>query len=803
MPEKSTYEELEQRVIELEQENLMHRQLKDQLEKSEKEYRLFAENSLDVIWALTLDGEYTYISPSSVALVGFTPEELKKIPLENSVTPESYSVITKTIAEALESPPGERSPVIIEVQQYTRDGSVLDVEVSASLVLDDSGKPTGIQGSTRDISLRKKAQDSLKKSEEEYRLLLSSMNDVVVRVSPEGNILYVSPSIIEFGRYDPEGEIGSDVSNYFADEEDLVRGLHLLEAIFESKKGGRFEFLFKPKTGEPFYVENSYIPIIGDNNEVVEIQLVMRDITERKKVENALKESEKKLSDLLNNTRLLMWAFDGKYFSYLNDEWYHYSGQDLALPRTVERWTEVVHPDDIDAAWRIWKENMEAKVEHDNYFRLRRKDGVYRDFYSHAVPIFNGDGSFKHLQGFSVDITEQKLAEEEVKKKEAQLQRSQKMESVGILAGGIAHEFNNLLFVVSGIAELLLIDAVSGTKSNLKEIVNATQRGSKLVRQLLAFSRKAETDFLRVILNTEINKMETMLNQLLPRMIKIDLDLDPDLNPVKAGPGQLEQIIMNLSTNAQDAMPEGGLLTIKTENGEFSFEEHRDWTAGLPYGKCVILTVSDTGLGMDKKTKEHIFDPFFTTKEIGKGTGLGLSVIYGIIKGHQGHIVCESEPGAGTTFKVFFPVAVDENKISIARKKKVKQLPKGTETLLIVDDEEGVVHVLETMVRRLGYTSFSTNCGEAALELYTEKHNEIDLILLDLGMPGMGGKKCLEKLIEFDKNVKVVIASGYSEEGQICDEIDAGARGYVVKPFKIDVISKKIRDVLDGRQGVS
>ncbi|MDM8544763.1 response regulator [Desulfococcaceae bacterium HSG9] len=410
------------------------------------------------------------------------------------------------------------------------------------------------------------------------------------------------------------------------------------------------------------------------------------------------------------------------------------------------------------------------------------------------------DGNVIGMLCSAQDITESKKTEEALRKSEKQLRRSQKMETVGILAGGIAHEFNNLLYIISGNTELLIDDASSDDKEMLLEIFNSTQRGASLVKQLMAFSRKSESNLYTTLLNDELSKIKKMLDRVLPRMIEIKLDFADDLHPIKADCGQIEQIVINLCLNAKDAMPDGGTLIIKTENGvidETFVDQHPGKPDGLKQGKCVILTVSDTGVGMDEATREHIFDPFFTTKEVGKGTGLGLSVIYGIIEGHHGHISCESEKGVGTTFRIYFPAIKDDQTASNANKDTTEQLSKGTETILVVDDEEPILKIMISMFGRLGYNILLADNAESALDIYTAKQKEIDLILLDLSMPGMGGKKCMKKLIEFDPDVKIIIASGYADEGLIQDNLNSGAKNFVIKPFLKDNISKVIREVLD------
>jgi two-component system, cell cycle sensor histidine kinase and response regulator CckA len=430
-----------------------------------------------------------------------------------------------------------------------------------------------------------------------------------------------------------------------------------------------------------------------------------------------------------------------------------------------------------------------------NEIRSLEINGTEYVFHTIQVPLEQRDGKVYSISGIVRDITEYVKTQEEKIKIENQLLQIQKMEAIGTLAGGMAHEFNNLLAVIMGNAEFLMNAASPEDKKVLDDIYESTQRGKRLVQQLLAFSRKSESRLSPILLNIEIQKIITMLGRLIQRKITLSAEASNDLWGVNADMGKIEQVLINLCLNARDAMPDGGNLTIMAKNIIIDQSIQNEYP-NIEKGRYVQLSVSDTGHGMDKKTRECIFDPFFTTKGVGKGTGLGLAVVYGIITAHSGYIFCKSEPGLGTTFEIFLP-AIEYAEIAGMERKKAFEPTKGKETILTVDDEDGVIRILQRMLNQLGYNTIPANSGEKALEIYKEKQEEIDLVILDLGMPGMGGHKCLTKLVGLDPNVKVIIASGYSAEGLIKDTIKQGALGYVVKPFTRDEISKIIREVLD------
>jgi nitrogen-specific signal transduction histidine kinase/CheY-like chemotaxis protein len=382
------------------------------------------------------------------------------------------------------------------------------------------------------------------------------------------------------------------------------------------------------------------------------------------------------------------------------------------------------------------------------------------------------------------------------KKLEAQYQHAQKMEAVGTLAGGIAHDFNNLLQSVLGYTEILLMkDQVRQYASqDLEEIKRAAKRGAELTQQLLTFSRKIQSKLRPVDINQEVVQVPKILQRTLPKMIDVELSLDGALKPMNADLAQIEQILINLAVNARDAMPEGGKLTIETKNVVLDQEFCKNHL-GLKPGDYVRLTVSDTGHGMDQETLKNIFDPFFTTKEVGKGTGLGLAMVYGIVKNHDGNIFCESTLNHGTTFKIYFPAA---RKDKIAEELgEAQEVRGGSETILLVDDEEPIRELGEQVLKKFGYTVLQASDGESAVKLYQEKKEEIDLVLLDLIMPVMGGKRCMDWLLQINPELKVIIASGYSPEETVKEILEGGAKNFINKPFNMKEMLQAVRKVLD------
>jgi nitrogen-specific signal transduction histidine kinase len=396
------------------------------------------------------------------------------------------------------------------------------------------------------------------------------------------------------------------------------------------------------------------------------------------------------------------------------------------------------------------------------------------------------------------DITEIKRAEEEKAKLQAQLQHSQKMEAIGTLASGIAHDFNNILQGVRGYVQLLDLHSKQSERVSryAKEIDSAVARATELIQRMLAFGRKLEPQLVPVDLNFEVEQALGILERTIPKMITIETDLEAGLNMIQGDPNQLEQIILNLSNNATDAMPQGGRLVIQTEN-ETLDQTYCQQHLGVEPGEYICFSISDTGHGMEPEIISKIFDPFFTTKEVGQGSGLGLSIVYGIVQAHGGHLSCYSEADMGTTFKIHFPVA-DVHAVEPRREEQdIKTYRGGHETVLVVDDEDVILEVVKEALQFYGYKVLAANSGEEALKVHSQKADSIDLTILDVGMPGMGGIRCLQELKSRNPKVKVLVASGYSLNGRLKDIREQGAAEFIAKPYRTDELLTMVRKVLD------
>ena len=388
------------------------------------------------------------------------------------------------------------------------------------------------------------------------------------------------------------------------------------------------------------------------------------------------------------------------------------------------------------------------------------------------------------------DISEQK-------KLEAQLFQAQKMEAIGNLAGGIAHDFNNILQTISGYAQILAINKSDSDPEyqKLDIIQRSTQRGSELIKRLMIFSRKLESKLMPVNINLEVIQVCKILERTIPKMIRIKQNLEESILTICADTVQMEQIMMNISVNARDAMPDGGELTISTQNVLLN-DQFCNIHIGLHPGWHVLLTISDTGVGIDGDTLNHIFEPFYTTKKPGTGTGLGLAMVYGIVKNHNGYILCQSEKNQGTQFQMYFPVIAQE-RIQQTDTARMKIMPHGQETILCVDDEESICEYCQEILTRFGYNVITAQNGETALAILCKSHPPVHLVIMDLIMPGMGGKRCIEEMKRRNPAIKIITASGYTESEPDSQELAGLVQAYIYKPYDIQTLLMLVRNVLD------
>ncbi|OQX65083.1 MAG: hypothetical protein B5M55_04770 [Desulfococcus sp. 4484_242] len=516
------------------------------------------------------------------------------------------------------------------------------------------------------------------------------------------------------------------------------------------------------------------------------------DITETKELEADRRRLERAIDQAFDMVVITDAAGTIRYVNPAFEKGTGYSreealGMDIRILESGEQQDEPFYR-------RVWQVIASGKTWQGRLV-TRKKDGTVFTEQAIITPIFSESGDLVNYIAIRRDISDQIRIE-------GQLQHAAKMEAIGTLTGGITHDFNNLLQVIYGYVQILLMEKEPDDPDlkHLKAIEKATRGASDLIQQLLAFSRKLETQKRPLNLNQKVRETVKLLRKTIPRMIDISVNTADNLEMINADPVQMEQILLNLAVNARDAMPGGGKLLIETENvtleGECVITHFEPVT-----GRYVLLSVSDTGHGMDKDTLEHIFEPFYTTKEVGKGTGLGLSMVYGIVKDHGGHIICDSKPGEGTIFRLYFPVLRSAGPVEGMENEEDMDIPGGNETILLVDDDNMIRDFERGTLVKYGYNVLEADSGEQALEVYRKRKEDISLIILDLNMPGMGGIRCFDELLRMDPAVKVLISTGYSIDGREREKLMARAVEFIEKPFGFKQMLKRVREILDQPNG--
>jgi two-component system cell cycle sensor histidine kinase/response regulator CckA len=457
---------------------------------------------------------------------------------------------------------------------------------------------------------------------------------------------------------------------------------------------------------------------------------------------------------------------------------------------------EIVHPEDREKALDSYSKRLSGRATPEVYsFRVVGKGGDVRWAEINVMPIEYEGGPA--VLCFLRDITDRKRAEEEVAQLQDQLRQAQKMEAMGRLAGGIAHDFNSLLTVIHGNAQLVAMELREGDplKGLVDEIRDASMRASGLTRQLLAFSRRQPLEMRVVDLNGLLLGIEGMLRRIIGEDIEVVFRLQEGMGRIKADPGQLEHAVVNLAVNARDAMPQGGRLTVETADVELDEAYARTHLSVEP-GPYVMLSVTDTGSGMTPEVKERLFEPFFTTKGPGRGTGLGLAAVYGMVKQSGGHIFVYSEPGHGTTFKIYLPRVEEPAQIAKGPLAE-RRLPSGSETVLVVEDDAAVRELAVRILKGLGYEVLEAASGEEALGVCKAHGGHIDLVLTDVVMPGMDGRVLVQSLKEVHPGAKAIFMSGYTDNVILHHGILEEGMNFIHKPFTVEGLGRKVREVLD------
>ena len=634
---------------------------------------------------------------------------------------------------------------------------------------------------------------TLQQSARTYRLLVENVPDLIWIMSTEKfKLHYLSPSVEQMLGYTLEESLKKPfyeiitpesfeyAARYFAEE-----NRRLKEKNAAAEKIHKLELEYFRKDGSTVWVEVTARPILDENGEISRIIGVSRDVSERVAAQRALEKSEARYRTLFEDSRdtIYITAKTGEFIDInpAGEALFGYTREEIIGLNILDLYE---NPDER----KRFIQEIESKGEVRDYsLRFRKKDGTGIDCLITATLWKGEDNTIYGYQGIIRDITLQKRFKEH-------LQHIQKMEAIGTLAGGIAHNFNNLLMAIQGNTSLVLMKTPPADPNykKLKTIERHIQYGSELSNQLLGFARGGQYQVKTMNLNPLIRMSAKMFSSTRKEII-CHTRLDPDIWSVAADPGQIEQVLMNLFVNACQAMSDRGEIHIQTEN--ITLSEFQLAAFQATPGSYVKISVTDTGIGMDDQTQQKIFEPFFTTKQQGEGTGLGLSSVYGIVKHHGGYITVYSEIGKGTTFNIYLPAT---QKAPAEEKELTDTLLKGSETILVVDDEKIIAETGQIMLEELGYTVLTANSGQAAMETYSQNKDRIALVILDMIMPNMSGRETFEALKRANPDIHVLLASGYSVNGTATELLRQGCSGFIQKPFNLIQLSKKVREVIDG-----
>ena len=797
MSSKPAYEELEQRIKELERALHKGTQVLEALKKSEERHRLVLEATEYGVWDWDARTGKVYFSPGYCSMIGYKPNELEPEyeTWANLLHPDDRAYAEGVVREHLE---GKTDGFEIEVRLKTKSGDWKWV-LSRGKVVErgDNREPLRVIGIHEDISQRKKVEQELKMA----RSVIDRASFGCFWISSDSRIIYINDQACQSLGYSREELLSMSI-------QDIDRGFppevwHELWKRLLTSRVQTFETIHLRKDGTGFPVEITVNCVEFDGEEYS--CAYVRDLTDHKLAERAVRENEERLRQAIRVSSIGIFDHDHLtdiiYWSPRQREIYGWGPDE---PVTLQGFLDVVYPEDLE---RI---KMAVQRAHDPAndgfwdveYRIIHRDGNVRWLTARSQTFFDGTGSERRpirTVGALRDITGEKQSEGEREKLQAQLIQAQKMESVGRLAGGVAHDFNNMLTVILGHADLALhrLDPVSPLRTDLLRIEEAAQRSADLTRRLLAFARK-QTIVPKVLdLNDTMEGMLEMLRRLIGENIDTAWAPGRGLWPVKIDPAQVNQILANLFVNARDAIVDDGKVTIETGNVEFDQAYCAEHTGFIP-GRFVMLAVSDDGRGMDEETHAHIFEPFFTTKGVGKGTGLGMATVYGIVKQNEGFINVYSEVCKGTTIKIYLPRYAAEA-APVCAEDPVPPAEGGTETILLVEDDSMVLELNKTLLEKLGYTVLPASVPGEAIRLAEEHREKIRLLITDVVMPEMNGRELSNRLTTLLPDLKSLFLSGYTANVIAHRGVLEEGVHFLQKPVSRNNLALKVRQVLESK----
>ena len=751
-------------------------------QENEESLQTFFNVLDDLVFVFEPEGRILFANPAAQNQLGYTPAELAGMTALDLHPPEQRQEAAKLLADLIAG-----KIMICPIPLQARDGTRILVETKV-LHGQWRGKKV-LFGISHDITRHKLAEENQRQLAEVNQMLQTVMDTIPVRIFWKNkDLVYLGCNRLfaeDAGRKSPEDILGETDYNlgwreqaelYRKDDREVIRSGN-------SKLG--YEEQQTAPDGKQLWLRTSKIPLRDINNRIVGILGTYEDITERKQAEAELN----RLMTAIEQTpeSVVITDTEGRIL-YVNPVFERVTGYSRA--EVIGQNPRLLKSNRQDSAFyrELWAKISAGEVWRGRFIN-KKKDGALFTEDAVIAPVRDEKGAVTNYIAIKRDISHELELE-------VQYRQTQKIDSIGLLAGGVAHDFNNILAVICGHTDLALaqLSPDAPLRSNLECIQESAERAANLTRQLLAFARRQVIEPRRINLNELIVNLNKMLHRLIGEDIKLVTQTAPDLGQIKADPGQIEQVLLNLVVNARDAMPDGGTLTIHTDN--VTLDEDYARRHLVTPGDYVMVSVSDTGVGMTDEVKQHIFEPFFTTKEQGKGTGLGLATCFGIIQQSNGHIHSESQVDKGTQFKIYLP-RVQGVEESISSREVPVSLPQGTETILLAEDEPSLRQLMARVLRTQGYTVLEAADGHEALALAQANGAKIQLLLTDVIMPGLSGKTLAEWLGQVNPAVRVLFISGYINNNAVRDAMSKPGTFFLQKPFNPLNLAEKVREVIE------
>ncbi len=746
-------------------------------QENEARYRALAEATREAVF-VTENGYCVEANRTACEMFGYRYDDLIGRFGTDLIAPGFRDMVRHNMLYGYESP--------YESLAVKRDGTAFYIEIRGRMTR-FMGRPARITV-VGDIDQRKRAEEALRESERKYRTLFMSAPVGIFQSTPAGRYRMVNPTFAAMLGFSTPEEMVERVDNIADLYVDPSQRETVKRMLAESGRITGYEIHLRRIDGADMWMSIFVRSVLDSDGEIDCYDGFALDVTDRKRAEMDLERSRQRLTLAARVAAMGIWELELETYTATWDRrMFEIWGLPPGEAVSFDHWSARLHPEDRDrmlaSIQNVVTEGRTRSIE----FRIIQPDGDVRTVQASAGGVFGDDGTLLRLIGVNLDVTDRK-------RMEAELQQADKMEAIGTLAGGIAHDFNNILMGIAGRVSLMEADAEpeSEWQSGLESIQTQIRRATELTRQLLGFARGGKYEVAPTDLNRLVRDAARMFGRT-RKQLRVQTRLAEDLWTVSVDRHQIDQVILNLLVNAGHAMPDGGDLILDTENVELDapyVEGHK-----IRPGQYVKLSVTDTGVGMDEETRRRIFEPFFTTRKMGRGSGLGLASAYGIIKNHRGAITVYSEVGRGTTFNVYLP-AVDSVPADDPKPPQGEPV-QGTETVLLVDDEAFVLDITEKILDRLGYGVITASGGVDAIEIFAADPDRFDLVILDMIMPDLGGGPTFDRLREIRPEVKVLLASGYSINGQAEGILERGCNGFIQKPYTMTALAGKVREILD------